>query len=101
MAWWATNGRGRSPRCIPNGVQSAVSSPLSVDTPRHKRNLPMEGRFEDALKRYEAEVGEGEEMDESLSEAEEEMEIEATSNEEVVTKSFSRGTTHEKNCSAR
>ena len=61
----------------------------------------MEGRFEDALKRYEAEVGEGEEMDESLSEAEEEMEIEATPNEEVVTKIFSPGTTREKNCSAR
>ena len=40
-------------------------------------------------------------MDESLSEAEEEMEIEATPNEEVVTKIFSPGTTREKNCSAR
>ena len=76
-------------------MDPATPSPLSVDTPGDKRSFPVEGRFEDALKRDSPEAGEGEEMDETLTEAEEEMEIIATPNEEVVPGNFSPVTTRE------
>ena len=50
-----------------------TTSPLSTCTPRYKRNLSVESRFEDALKRERSETTEGERMEEELSEAEEEM----------------------------
>ena len=37
-----------------------TTSPLSVGTPGDKRNLPVENRFTDALKREQDESGEGE-----------------------------------------
>ena len=48
-------------------------SSLSVSIPGHKRSLPVENRFKDALGRDQDESGEGESMDEILSEAGEEI----------------------------
>ena len=53
-------------------------SPLSVGTLGDKRNLPVENRLTDALERDQAESGEGESMDEILSEAGEDMEVGTT-----------------------
>ena len=52
----------------------ATSSPLSVDTPGDKRSGPVEDRFRRILERREAESGE-ESMNETLSEAGEDMEV--------------------------
>ena len=52
----------------------ATPSPLSVDTPGDKRSGPVEDRFRRVLERREAESGE-ESMDETLSEAGEDMEV--------------------------
>ena len=70
-------------------------SPLSVDTLEDKRSLPVESRFENAQEREQLEAGEGERMNETLSEAGEEMELEATPNEEVEPGYFCPGTTRE------
>ena len=50
-------------------------SPLSVGTPGDRRNLPVENRFTAALERDQPESGEGESMDETLSDTGEEMEV--------------------------
>ena len=55
----------------------------------------MENRFLDALDREQPESGEEERMNETLSEAGEDMELEATPNEQVVTNNFSHGTTRQ------
>ena len=55
----------------------------------------MENRFEDALDREQPESGEEERMNETLSEAGEDMELGATPNEKMVTGVFSPGTTRE------
>ena len=52
----------------------ATPSPLSVDTPGDKRSGPVEDRVRRILERREAESGE-ESMDETLSEAGEDMEV--------------------------
>ena len=52
----------------------ATPSPLSVDTPGDKRSGPVEDRFRRILERREAESGE-ESMDETLSEAGEDMDV--------------------------
>ena len=52
----------------------ATPSPLSVDTPGDKRSGPVEDRLRRILERREAESGE-ESMDETLSEAGEDMEV--------------------------
>ena len=52
----------------------ATPSPLSVDSPGDKRSGPVEDRFRRILERREAESGE-ERMDETLSEAGEDMEM--------------------------
>ena len=52
----------------------ATPAPLSVDTPGDKRSGPVEDRFRRILERREAESGE-ESMDETLSEAGEDMEV--------------------------
>ena len=52
----------------------ATPSPLSVDTPGDKKNGPVEDRFRRILERREAESQE-ESMDETLSEAGEDMEV--------------------------
>ena len=44
-------------------------SPLSVGTPGDRRSLPVENILTDALERDQADSGEGESMDETLSEA--------------------------------
>ena len=55
-------------------MDPATPSPLSVGTPGDKRSGPVESRFRDVLERRRAE-SEGESMDETLSEAGEEMEV--------------------------
>ena len=68
-------------------------SPLSVGTPGDKRNLPVEKRFTHALDRDQAETGEGESMDKTLSEAGEEMEVGNTPEEGEANMDFSTGIT--------
>ena len=63
-------------------------SPLSVGTPGDKRSLPIENTFKEALKREQAESGEGVSMDETLSEAEEEMDVGNTSDQGAVERDF-------------
>ena len=55
----------------------------------------MESRFKETLERDQPESGEGEMMDESLSDAQEVMALGATPNKEVVPGSFSPNTTRE------
>ena len=50
-------------------------SPLSVGTPEDKRSLLVENWFREVLEREQAESGEWESMDETLSEGGEEMEV--------------------------
>ena len=56
-------------------MDPANPSPLTVGTPGDRRNNPVEDRFKDALERGRAESEEGESIDETLSEAGEEMEV--------------------------
>ena len=70
-------------------------SPLSVGTPGDKRSPPVENRFTDALERDQAESGEGESMDKTLSEAGEEKEVANTPDEGATKRDFSPGTTRE------
>ena len=56
-------------------MNPTTPSPFSVGTNGDKRSLPVENRFRDVLEREQAESEEGESMDETLSEAEEEMEV--------------------------
>ena len=70
-------------------------APLTVGMPGDKRSLPVENRFKDALERDQDESGEGESMDETLSEAGEEIELGNTPEEVAVTGNFSPGTTRE------
>ena len=63
-------------------------SPLSVGTPGDKRSLPVENRFREVLEREQAESGEGESVDESLSEAGEEMEVENTPDQGAAERDF-------------
>ena len=65
-------------------------SPLSVDTPRDKRSLPVESRFKQALQRDQPEAGEGARMNKTLCETGEEMVLGATPNG-----NFSHGTMRE------
>ena len=65
----------------------ATPSPLSVDTPGDKRSGPMETRFRDVLERRRAE-SEGESIDETLSEAGEEMEVGNTPEPKPAEKDF-------------
>ena len=70
-------------------------SPLSVGTPVDRRNIPVENRFTDALERDQPESGDGESMDETLSEAGEEMEVGNTPDGGATNRDFSPGTTRE------
>ena len=70
-------------------------SPLSVGTPVDKMSLPVENSFTDALERDQAESGEGESMDETLSEAGEEMEVGNTPDGWATNRDFSPGTARE------
>ena len=62
-------------------------SPLSVGTPGDKRSDPVETRFREVLERRRAE-SEGESMDETLSEAGEEMEVGNTPEPKPAEKDF-------------
>ena len=70
-------------------------SPLFVGIPGDRRNLPVENRFTAALERDQPESGEGESMEETLSEAEEEMEVGNTPDGGATNREFSPGTTRE------
>ena len=59
-------------------------SALSMGTPGDKRSLPVENKFKEVLEREQAESGERESMDETLSEAGEEIEVGSTSDEGAV-----------------
>ena len=65
----------------------ATPSPLSVDTPGDKRSDPVEDRFRRILERREAESGE-ESMDETLSEAGEDMEVGNTPEQKPTEEEF-------------
>ena len=65
----------------------ATPSLLSVGTPGDKRSCPVETRFRDVLERRRAD-SEGESMDETLSEAGEEMEVGNTPKPKPAEKDF-------------
>ena len=65
----------------------------TTGTPGDRRNLPVENRFTDALKRDQLESGEGESMDETLSEAGEEMQLGNTPDGWATNREFGPGTT--------
>ena len=66
----------------------ATPSPLSMGTPGDKRSNPVENRFRDALGIERAESEEGESMDETLSEAGEEMEVGNTPEQDPAERGF-------------
>ena len=69
-------------------LDPATPSPLSVGTPGNKRSHHVENRFIDALEKEQAESGEGESMDETLSEAGEEMEVGNTPDQDPAERDF-------------
>ena len=73
----------------------ATSSPLSVGTAGDRRSPPVENRFKDALERDQAGSGEGESMEETLSEPGEEMSLGTMPDEGALTGKFSPCTTRE------
>ena len=56
--------------------------------PWRQRSHPVENRFRDALEKEQAESGEGESMDENLSEAGEEMEVGNTPEQDPAERDF-------------
>ena len=75
-------------------LNPATPSPLSVGTPGNKRSGPVENRFRDILEKRRAE-SEAESMDETLSEAGEEMEVGDTPEPKPAEEDF---TAQERNC---
>ena len=73
-------------------LDPATLSPLSVGTPGDSRSNPVENRLKEALERGRAESEKGESMDETLSEAGEEMEAGNTPDQAATESHF---TTHE------
>ena len=69
-------------------LEPATTSPLSVGTPRDKRSNPVEDRFRDALEKGRAESEEGESIDETNSEAGEEMEVGNTPEQNPAERDF-------------
>ena len=69
-------------------LDPAKPSPLSVGTPGDKRSNAVENRFRDALEKERTESEEGESMDETLSEAGEEMEVGNTLEQKPAEKDF-------------
>ena len=69
-------------------LDPATPSPLSVGTPGDTRSNLVENRFRDALEKERAESEEGERMDETLSEAGEEMEVGKTPEQDAAEKDF-------------
>ena len=68
--------------------KTATPSALSVGTPGDKRSGPVENRFRDALERKRAESEEGKSMDETLSEAGEEIEVGNTPEQNSAERDF-------------
>ena len=73
-------------------LDPSTPSPLSVGTPGDKRSQTVENRIRDALEKGQAESGEGESMDETLSKAGEEVEVGNTPDQDPAERDF---TTHE------
>ena len=69
-------------------MNPTTPSTLSVRTPGDKRTLTAENRLRDALEREQAESRDGESMDETLSEAGEEMEVGNTPDQGSAEKDF-------------
>ena len=69
-------------------LDPATPSPLSVGTLGDKRSNPVEDRFRDAIEKGRAESEEGESMNETLSEAGEEMEVENTPEQSPAERDF-------------
>ena len=69
------------------GANPPTPSPLSVDTPRDKKSGTVEDRFRRILERREAESGD-ESMDETLSEAGEDMEVGNTPEQKPAEEEF-------------
>ena len=69
-------------------LDPAAPSPLSVGTPGDKRSHFVKNRFRDALEKEQAESGEGESKDETLSEAGEEMEVGNTPDQDPAERDF-------------
>ena len=69
-------------------LDPATPSSLSVGTPGDKRSGPVDNRFRDALEKERAESEEGESMDETLSEAEEEIEMGNTPEQNPAERDF-------------
>ena len=82
---------GRRLICSPHGVQKAGPSntltPIGAN-PWLQEKRPVENRFREALGRKRAESEEGEIMDDTLSEAEEEMEVGNTPEQNPVERNF-------------
>ena len=70
-------------------------SPLSLGTPGDRRNVPVENKFTAALERDQPESGKRKSMDETLSEAGEEMEVGNTSDGGITKREFSPCNTRE------
>ena len=71
------------------GTNPTTPSPLSVDTPGDKRSGTVEDRFRRILERREAESGD-ESMDETLSEAGEDMEVGNTPEQKPAEEEFTK-----------
>ena len=69
-------------------LDPATPSPLSVGTSGDRRNNPVEDRLKDELERGRAESEEGESMDETLSEAGEDIEVGNTPGEAPAQRYF-------------
>ena len=100
MDWrkWSYNIRdvGWMPLAEYRKPSPVTPSPVSMDTPGDKRNLPVEKRFEDALRREHAtKVNQGEKMEEALSEPREDLDTGATPAEKKVPGSYSPTTIQE------
>ena len=69
-------------------VDPTTRSPFSVGIPGDKRSLPVENRFRDVLEREQVESRQEESMDETLSEAGEEMEVGKTPDQCAAERDF-------------
>ena len=67
-------------------LNPVIPSPISIDTSRDRRNLPVEGRFEEDLKKERSEATVEDKMEELLFDDEEEMVTEAAEDTGVVPK---------------
>ena len=78
---------------IDRRLNPTTPSPLSIDTPGDKNNIPVENKFEVTLKRERSEKAERERMEEALSEADKEMDIGVTPAGTTADERYRPGTT--------